>query len=198
MFKKEAQEIGAWLARIPTEELSPFVNLGSGSKDFREREKPWVQSEIFAPLEARGVHATHIDIFEAPGVDMVANVLEDAGFERVRALAPKMLLLSNVLEHVYEPQDMVARCLRLLAPGGRLFITVPRDYPHHGVIDTMLRPTPEEVAAWAPQAKLEMSGILDAEYHWHEIWRNPRKAMIDKTKWLFTPYKVSMLVLAPG
>jgi hypothetical protein len=196
MFQKEAQQIGSWLDPIPDADLTPFVNLGAADLTFRTREKPWVDREIFAPLRQRAIPVTHVEIHDGPGIDLVADILSDEGRAQIAALQPRFILLSNVLEHVYEPEKMVERCLDMLPSGGRLFITVPRGYPRHTNIDTMLRPTPEELAAWAPQAKVERAMILDTEYHWHEIFRNPRKAMIVKAKWLFTPYKVSMLLLA--
>jgi hypothetical protein len=196
MFKKEAQQISLWLDPIPDADLSPFVDLGSADLNFRTREKPWVDSEIFAPLRRRGIPVTHVEIGEGPGIDLVADILSDEGHAKIAALQPRFIMLSNVLEHVYEPVKMVTRCMDMLPSGGRLFITVPRGYPRHTKIDTMLRPTPEELAAMAPNAKVERALILDTEYHWHEIFRNPRKAMIVKVKWLFTPYKVSMLLLA--
>ncbi len=196
MFRREAQEIAFWLSRVPDARLTPFVNLGSADEDFRVRQKPWVDQCIFAPLRERGIAVTHVEIAPGAGIDMVADILTDEGCARIAALQPRFILLSNVLEHVYEPEKMVRRCLEMLPSGGRLFITVPRGYPRHTNIDTMLRPTPEELAAWAPEARVEHAAILETEYHWHEIFRNPRKAMIAKVRWLFEPYEVSMLLLA--
>ena len=196
MFRKEAQEIARWLGSLPDAELNPLVNLGSANLDFRTLEKPWVDLEIFAPLRQRGINVTHVEIAAGAGIDVVADILSDEGHAKIAALAPRFILLSNVLEHVYEPVEMVKRCMNMLPSGGRLFITVPRGYPRHTNIDTMLRPTPEELAAWLPEAKVERATILETEYHWHEIFRNPTKAMIVKARWLLEPYKVSMLLLA--
>jgi len=43
--------------------------------------------------------------------------LPDGGFD--------LIVLSHVLEHLTDPRDTLARCHRLLAPGGRLFVEVP-------------------------------------------------------------------------
>lgn len=198
MFRREAEVIGAWLGDIAKEELTPLVNIGSGSSTFRENDRPWVDQMIFAPLRERAIEITHVDIQAWPGVDLVADILSDDGFERIRRIGPKMVLLTNVLEHVYEPQKFMQRCIQLLGSTGRLFVTVPRSYPHHGTIDTMLRPTPEEIAAFVPTAHLLKSEIMNMEYHWHEIARNPSKIMGRKLKWLFVPYKLSIAILAPS
>ncbi len=196
MFRREAEWIGAHLAALPVEAISPLINIGSSTGDFRERIQPWIDEAIFRPLRERGVAVIHVDLKDAPGVDMVANIFEDEGFERMKAVRPKMALLTNVLEHVLEPGVFTRRCLELLEPGARLLISVPRSYPHHNdPIDTMFRPTPEEVAALAPEARMIHGEILATEYHWHEIKRNPRKLMRDKFKWLFTPYLVTFAEL---
>ena len=160
MFRSEAQRIGAWLEEVSDDDLTPFVNIGSGTTDFRTLHQPWVDDYIFAPLRARKIPITHVEIREGPGIDLVADILSDEGYQKILALKPKFILLSNVIEHVYEPAKMVERCHRALAPGGRLLITVPRSYPHHTKVDTMLRPTPEQVARWAPKAKVEQATIL--------------------------------------
>jgi SAM-dependent methyltransferase len=196
MFRNEAQEIGNWLGSLPSADLTPLLNLGSGTTHFRTRTQPWVDEFILAPLRLRGVEIVNVEIREGPGIDLSADILSDEGYAKIAALRPRFILLANVLEHVYEPAMMVERCLQTLSPGGRLLITVPRSYPRHTKIDTMLRPTPEELAAWAPEGRVERSLVLETEYHWQEIFRNPRKAMLAKFKWLFAPYTVSMLLLA--
>lgn len=195
MFRPEAQKIGGWLQELRDDELSPLLNIGSGTTFSRMTEQPWVDHFIFAPLRGRGVNVIHVDIADGPGIDLNADILSDDGYAKITALAPRFILLANVLEHVPDPAEMVKRCREALQPGGRLLVTVPRSYPHHTRFDTMLRPTPEEVAVWAPEETVERAGIFDAGYHWDEIFRNPRKAMLAKVKWLFTPYKISMLLL---
>ncbi len=46
-----------------------------------------------------------------------------------------------------------------------------------------------------PEAKLTEGEILPTEYHWHDIWRNPKKLQRKRALWLFVKYKVSMVVL---
>ena len=199
MFRREAEWIGAHLAALPVEAISPLVNIGSSTGDFRERIQPWIDEAIFKPLRERGVEVVHVDLKTDPGVDMIANILEDEGFERLRALKPQMALLCNVLEHVLDPATFTRRSLDILRPGGRLLVSVPRSYPHHNdPIDTMFRPTPEEVLALVPGAKMVHGEILATEYHWDEIKRNPKKLMRDKFKWLFTPYLVTFAELERG
>jgi SAM-dependent methyltransferase len=209
MFPREAAWIGARLAKIPVEELSPLVDIGASA------EKPWVDQLIFAPLKARGVEVVHLNIVPRPEVDLVADILTEEGFAKVAALAPRMVLCCNVLEHVEDPGLFARCCLELLAPGGRLLVTVPRAYPHHRCpIDTMFRPTPDEVAALVPDAELTHSALLPMGYYWDEVRKRPWilsrqilrlpfpflgwarwKRTMSKLRFLVSPYMVSFALL---
>jgi SAM-dependent methyltransferase len=194
MFRKEAQWLADCLQAI--DDPSPVLNIGSSSAGFREKVQPWIDQILFAPLRERGVRVIHNDIKEGRGIDSQANLLTDEGFAELKALKPRTILLCNLLEHVHDPKGMVQRAFQLLEPGGRLIVSVPRSYPHHrDPFDTMFRPTPQEVAALEPDARLVQAEILPTEYHWHEVFRNPRKLQRKRALWLFVPYKVTFAVL---
>jgi SAM-dependent methyltransferase len=196
MFRLEAAWLAQRLAGYSAEALSPVLNLGSSTEDFRCRAQPWIDELIFAPLRRRKVEVIHCDLKQAPGVDLTHNILEDEGFAALKALKPRTVLLCNILEHVLEPGLLTRRALDVLQPGGRLIVTVPRSYPHHrDPIDTMFRPTPEDVATFVPEAILEHAAILPTGNHWDDIFAKPRKIQSKRFKWLFTPYKVSFAVL---
>lgn len=208
MFPREAAWIGQRLEKMSDGELSPLVDIGASAA------KPWIDALIFAPLRARGVPVVHLNIVERPGVDLVADILTDEGFARVAALRPRMLLCCNVLEHVEDAQGFARRCFDLLEPGGRLLVTVPRAYPHHRApIDTMFRPTPDEVAALIPEAEMTHSALLPMGYYWDEIRRRPwilsrqilrapfpflgwrkYKRTMSKLRFLVSPYMVTFAV----
>ncbi len=63
----------------------------------------------------------------------------------------------NTLEHVYDPQFLVAELFRAVKPGGKVFITVPWIFRIHGHPDDYARHTP----SWW-QATLEKVGFSEA------------------------------------
>ena len=215
MFEREAERIAAELKATPNGALSPVVNLGSSTEAFRTETQPWIERILFEPLRARAVEVVHVDVKRAPGVDLTADILTDSGFAALQGLRPQTVLLCNILEHVREPGLMVARALEILRPGGRLIISVPRSYPHHrDPIDTMFRPTPEEIAALAPEAKMAHGEIVATGYYWDDLRRRPWiilrhivrapfpflswskwKRSMKKPYWLFRPYRVTIAVL---
>jgi SAM-dependent methyltransferase len=208
VFEREAAWIGAFLSRLPETELSPLLDIGSSTF------KPWINGHIFTPLKERGVEVIHLNVEEGPGVDLIADIFTDRGFETVARLKPKVILCCNVLEHVENPQVFAERCYQLLGPGGRLIITVPRAYPYHRApIDTMFRPTPDEVAALIPQAEMTHSALLPVGYYWDELRRRPwiisrqilrlpfpflgwtrYKRTMSKLRFLVSPYLVTFAV----
>ena len=93
----------------------------------------------------------HNDIKAADGVDIVADLLSDQGLAALKAVAPRALVCSNVLEHVRDPADFARRYLGLLPVGGYAIITTPFAYPYHrDPIDLLFRPTLDELAALHP------------------------------------------------
>ena len=57
MFEAESRWVGDRLAAYPAERLTPLLNIGSSTSEFRERAQPWTVANIFDPLAARGVPA---------------------------------------------------------------------------------------------------------------------------------------------
>lgn len=216
MFEIEARWIGDRLAACPPQALSPLLNVGSSTRAFRETAQPWVARHVFAPLTARGIEIVHLDARDGDGIDIRADLLNDADFARVRSRPYAALLCCNVLEHVRDPGGFARRCTELVVPGGVIIVTVPRSYPHHGdPIDTLYRPAPEEAAALFPGSAMIAGEIIDVGRSYRdEVRRRPwillrhllrlpvpflglakwRNSMV-KPYWLFHNYQVSAAVL---
>jgi hypothetical protein len=175
MFEAEAAWLCAALDRYPTERLSPLLNLGSSTALFRERVQPWTEERLYRPLRTRGIDLVHVDRRDEPGVDLRADLSDAADLQDLAALAPRALLCCNLLEHVEEPGRLARHCLALLPPGGLAFVTVPFSYPYHrDPIDTMFRPTPEELAPLFIGARMIEGAVVGAGQSYRdEIRRRP-------------------------
>jgi hypothetical protein len=216
MFESESRWVGDQLAAVPAQQISPLLNIGSSTREFREIEQPWTVRNIFAPLAGRGVEIVHLDAREGAGIDVSADLLNQSDFARVSAARFRALLCCNVLEHVRDPAEFARRCAALVMPGGTIVVTVPRSYPHHrDPIDTLYRPTPEQIAELFPGPSLVTAEIIDVgESYRDEVRRRPwillrhvlrfpvpfldfakwRNSM-QKPYWLFHNYRVSVAVL---
>lgn len=216
MFDAEARWVGDKLAAYPATQLSPLLNVGSSTSEFRETAQPWTMRRIFRPLAERGVVVVHLDTRAGAGIDIRADLLDDADFARLRPTRYRALLCCNILEHVLDPGEFARRCSELVLPGGVIVVTVPRSYPRHGdPIDTLYRPTPEQAAALFPDTALVAAEIIDTGKSYRDaVRRRPWllirhlarlpvpfldvakwTASMQKPYWLFHNYAVSAAVL---
>jgi hypothetical protein len=161
MFEAEACWLRRALDGFALERVSPLFNLGSGNAAMREAVQPWTEHQLFCPLRARGVDIVHVDMRAGPGVDVQADLTAPTDVQRLSRLRPRALLCCNLLEHVAEPDRLARHCLAMLADGGLVFVTVPFSYPYHrDPIDTMYRPSPQELAGLFAGARLLDGTIL--------------------------------------
>jgi SAM-dependent methyltransferase len=152
MFESEAVRLREIL--LAQQGVSPLLNLGSSTGDFRTVAKPHIERELFAPLRAAGIEVVHSDLKQAEGVDIAGDILDPAMIATLRARGFKTVLLSNLLEHVRDRAAVTAACEAIVGPGGVILATVPGSYPFHAdPIDTGYRPTPAQLAAAFTRSK---------------------------------------------
>lgn len=215
MFEAESAWLGRLLAERRAEELSPLLNVGSSTGDFRAKEQPWTERNLFAPLRERGVRIVHLDSREGDGIDIRADILSEADLPRIKQVRPKAILCCNILEHVPDPARLAERCIDIVGPGGLIFVTVPYSYPYHrDPIDTMYRPAPEALAALFRKARMLSGSIVDVgESHRDQVRARPWillrpilrfpfpflglgrwKRSMAKLYWLFHNYQITVAV----
>ena len=216
MFAREARWIADRLAAFPAAAISPLIDIGSSTGEFRTQTQPWIDRDIFAPLAARGVAISHLDAREGDGIDLRGDLLDDADFARLRQRRYRALLCCNILEHVADPAELALRCTELVMPGGIIVVSVPRSYPRHAdPIDTLYRPDPGELAGLFRGSTVLAAEIIDVgESYLDEVRRRPWillrhlarapfpfldrekwTASMRKPYWLFHNYRVSAAVL---
>lgn len=166
MRPTEARWIAAQLTALEPRSISPLVNIGSSTREFRERRQPHIEREIFAPLRARGVEIIHTDLKPDDGVDIAGDLADPAVQAALLARSPRAALTSNLLEHVPHPARLAHAIGACVVPGGTLIATVPRSYPYHAdPIDTGFRPSPAELAALFPSFDLLLGAeVADSTY----------------------------------
>jgi SAM-dependent methyltransferase len=128
--------------------VSPLLNLGSSTRAFREREKPHIERELFAPLRAAGVEIVHSDLKQAEGVDLAGDIMAPEVRAELKERGFRSLLIANMLEHVRDRAAVIAACEEIVGPGGLILATVPASFPYHAdPIDSGYRPRPTDLAA---------------------------------------------------
>lgn len=153
-------------------ELSPLLEIGSSSLEFRTIQKPHIEELVHAPLRARGVRIVTTDLRDAIGVEIVGDLFDPTIRTKLKEVNAKSLLMCNLLEHLVNPAEFAAACKSFVQPGGYIIVTVPHDYPYHlDPIDTMFRPSPEEIHSLFPETRLIEGHILVDGGLWSDLRR---------------------------
>lgn len=161
MLIPEARWFAAAMKAIGDDDLFPLLNVGSQSRRFREQQQPWLDHYIFAPLRKRGGRVVHSDLQHEEGVDLVGDLTDPAFLNHLRSLRFRSVVCTNLLEHVEKPERIAATLAEVVEPGGRLFVSVPYRFPYHpDPIDTMYRPSVEELARLFPGTVIRRSEIV--------------------------------------
>ncbi|MCE9667367.1 class I SAM-dependent methyltransferase [Myxococcus stipitatus] len=161
MLKPEASWLGRELEALELSRVSPLLNVGSSTRYFREVQQPWIDRALFAPLRRRGGRILHQDLKADDGVDVVGSLTSPECLARIAELAPRAVCCTNVLEHVEDPAGFAQRLAGMVPPGGVLLLSVPRAFPWHpDPIDTMFRPSVDELVALFPGMRARASAVV--------------------------------------
>ncbi len=162
MIVDEARWFYENLKSIPSERLTPLLNVGAQDEHYRTAVQPWIGEFVTRPLQARGVEVINLDITAAPGVDLVGDLLDPEFRDHVRALGISSVMCCNVLEHVPDPRGFAQALAMLVPSGGHLILSVPHRFPHHpDPIDNGLRPTPSELTDMFPDLAAVTTALID-------------------------------------
>ncbi len=138
------------------------LNIGSSTRQFREQVQPHIHRNVFDPLRIRNIRVYHIDCKSDQGVDLVGDVTDRRFIQRLQRFHPTLAICSNLLEHLENRTLFCNELPAFLPSGGKLIVSVPYQYPYHpDPIDTLFRPTVEELAELFPSMKIIESTILD-------------------------------------
>ena len=148
--------LNGFVSSLPAK--AKILDVGAGHGDF---------ADIF---EGRQYYS--LDIVPYPEVDLVAdlgevNPFKDAAFD--------VVVLMNVLEHVYESRSLLKSIARIVTPGGSVVITVPFLLKVHQAPFDFARYTPYFIEKMAADAGLQvesLQGYYDTQYLLNESLGN--------------------------
>lgn len=176
MWKSEAvwvnrQIVDLGLDRKPAR----CLNLGSSTRDYRERQKPYIQDLLVQPLSRLGT-ICNVDAKADDGVDEVGDFCDPAFVDRLAETKYDLILCNNLLTHVTCRQTVFAIIDRCLADGGHAIVTAPSVYPYCAdPYDAKYRPSVADLAGAIPNVALITSTVLESdETHMTRLLRNPR------------------------
>jgi len=142
MSPEEASWFESVLRPMPPAQLSPMLNVGSSTLEYRTIVCPHIEQVLLGPLRDRGVRVLHIDLKASNGVDIVGDIIDRAVRSQVTALGVKSILCNNLLEHVEDVHETCRALAEMCPPGGNLCLSVPYAFPFHpDPIDNGFRPS---------------------------------------------------------
>ncbi len=218
MRVEEAKLLSAWVRSLGLGAGEVCLNVGSSTAQFRQVDQPHIETYFIQPLLETGLQIIHCDSKSALGVDEVGNVLNAKFRSRLRKHGASLLVCSNLLEHLEEPEEFARACSELVIDGGYGIFSVPSSYPYHqDPIDTMLRPSPAELAAMLPGWTVLRTAEIETGSYWQDLRKQrkplsrlvrhairvaapfyrPRtwRANASRLSWLYRPYKVSVVLM---
>jgi len=170
MLIEEAQWLRKQLDALEPGDIFPLCNIGSSTEHFRCVEQPYIDEQLFKPIRARNLEVIHVDTKAGRGVDLVGDLTDPGFLRRVGALKIKSIMCCNLLEHVTDRQIICDAMRSMVVPGGYLFLTVPYRFPRHeDPIDTLFRPTVDELVDLFPGTSVHAAAIVRARRSAHEM-----------------------------
>jgi hypothetical protein len=180
MLINEARWIQEQLEQIDAHLLSPMLNIGSSTLDFRESVQPWINDYIFDPLHRRGVEVRHLDIMPGEGVDIVGDITVQAVIDGIARQQFRSILCSNLLEHVSDVHRICAAIEAVAPTNGHVIVTVPRRFPYHpDPIDMMFRPDLSQLLSFFPGSRCIRGAVVDCG----SFWRYAKHTVVVTLPW---------------
>lgn len=163
MLLEESKWVGDTIIKnIESNDL--VLNLGSSSLLARTELQPHMEKYIFHPLMSKGINVIHSDIKNDVGVDLIGDITDPVFIEKISSLNFKMVLCCNLLEHLEDRSTILNSLNKIIPLNGLLLITVPYQYPFHlDPIDTMFRPTVDELTRLFPNLDLVIGEVIIAQ-----------------------------------
>lgn len=206
MFIDESLWIREKLSGINLPPGALVLNIGSSDEAFLSTQ-PHIEENVLAPLRERGARIVNLDIRPARPGDYSADITDRQLPEKLGKRF-NLVMCTSLLEHVEDRDTAFSNIAALAEEGGYILLTVPRHYPlHRDPIDTMYRPSAEELAEEIRRrrpAEVVAAEILDiqAPHHYYYKSRIPLwgyRKLIFWRRWLFRfRWKMACALLRVG
>ena len=187
MLKEEAKWIEEQLATLSAQgyPLFPLANIGC-SDEKQLGFQPWVK-ELMDFISQKG-QVINVDLKDSPGVDLVGDLLDPVFVASLREKKFKSLLCANILTNIADKEKFVSAIVDVVDPGAILIVTVSNRYPYVAdPVDTLYRPTPEELIRLFPGTEVVSSALIQSQSYAKLLWRKKKVFTITMLR-LFAPF----------
>lgn len=188
MLIAEADWFARQIDRLDFPARPLVLNLGSQTEEFVREHQPWLEEVFLAALRRRGARVVNVDLQQAPGVDLVGDLMDPAFQQQLAARRPAVFIVCNVLEHVRDPRALAAAIAAVIGPDTLLLVSCPRRYPYHpDPLDNGLRPSVADLAGLFPGMDL-VAGEEVMDHPYLAYLRRQRGLWVRKLARLLLPF----------
>lgn len=186
MLREEADWIVKHLEDLSEKEaLYPLANVGSSDAK-QDDFQPWVH-ELIQTMKSGG-QLMSIDIKDSPNVDLVGDLLDPKFIDQLIGFQFKCFLCANILTNIEDRDKFIQHISRLVPIDGHLILTVSNRYPYVAdPVDTLFRPTPEELAKQFPDYEVVDSAIISSDTYFKLLWKKKKIFFITLAR-MFVPF----------
>jgi len=175
MFVTEAKWILSEIKKLDKNEKFPILNIGSATLIARKRGNPSSYDLLYKALEDEG-KVIHTDIQKGEGIDITGDITDKTFVEHLKKIDAKLILCNNLLEHIEIPQRICSSILEIASVGSYILLSVPYRYPYHyDPIDTMFRPTPEQIHKMFPETEIVSKEIVKCTRTYLDMLKNDKR-----------------------
>jgi len=159
MFLSESIWLKEKLSTLDLPAGGQVLDIGSSTFEFKQKHQPYIDENVFAPLEKRGLIVTHADKKVGRGVDKVIDIERAVNFRRPFDL----VICTNVLEHLVDTARAAKNILSLVKTNGYLLVSAPFVCPYHqDPIDTFFRVSNHDLEKLFSGQKVLASAIVSS------------------------------------
>ena len=192
MLLEESLWIKEAIQNLSLSELSPMLNIGSSTIDFREKKQAYIHQNIFVPIEIKGGIVYHLDIKDADGVDIVGDLTDPNFQQRLKEEYQfSSFLCANLLEHIEEKErQKLCKAIEDMMPkGSYLILTVPHTFPYHkDPIDSMFRPNIETLKNHFPTLTLIKGDIVKTSENMFDYFDKGTETLVEYLGYITLPF----------
>jgi len=162
MFRVESMWIASQIDHFMPDASQTLIDIGSESSSYRNTAQRHI-GELHALLQATGIQLLTLD--SEP--DTQPDIVQDITLPLNGIGTYAGVVAANVLEHIRTAKLDIAidNLFKLVTPDGIVVVTVPFNLPkHERPIDTMLRPTVDELAGLVGHTAVNVEQWQDEHY----------------------------------
>ena len=166
--------------------LGKIANVGSSSEE-ANRVHPWIENIFLSFIRENG-RVYNIDIKKSPNVDIVGNLLDEKFIAELNSYNFDAVCCLNVLTCIEDKKKLSKALIDITEDDGLILVSSSKRHPFvKDPVDTMFRPTVEELHELFPGTEILRKGVVESESYFQFLAQNKKILTITMAR-MFVPF----------